>query len=130
MSGQRGDQALERQLKAYRAMYQIGLEQRDCIARSDIEGLNQTFDPMRRLMDQIRLEQEDGPNNLADGDGQRALREIIGRIQGLHDDNEKAVRRLMGQTRTQLKAFQQGRRRVQSYGPQALAEARFVDSQQ
>ena len=131
MTGENEEKAVERQLETYGAMYQVSLLQRDCIARNDLEGLNQTFGSMRQLMDQIRLDQgkEGQVRQGVEGRGtSKALREVIERIQRLHSANETAVRRLMAQTRLQLKQFQQGRRQVQNYGAPTLAESRFVDS--
>ena len=114
----------------YRAMYQLGLEQRDYIAREDLEGLGNSFQRLRRLMDRIRLRQAgrpaagDAPEELRHSE---ELRRIITEIQELRRDNEEAVQGLLERTREELRQFQQGRKSLRGYQVARLSEARFID---
>lgn len=114
----------------YQAMYQLGLEQRDYIAREDLEGLGSTFQRLRRLMDRIRLRQLGRP---AAGDTPEAvgqfeeLRRLITEIQQLRRGNEEAVQGLLEQTREKLRLSQQGRRSLRGYQSTKPSDARFID---
>ncbi len=114
----------------YRAMYQLGLEQRDYIAREDLEGLGSSFQRMRRLMDRIRLRQAGRP---AAGDSHEELRQreqlrrIITETQELRRNNEAAVQGLLERTREEMRQFQQGQRSLRGYQTTKLSEARFID---
>ncbi|MBI2504126.1 MAG: hypothetical protein HYW07_12955 [Candidatus Latescibacteria bacterium] len=114
----------------YRAMYQLGLEQRDCIAREDLEGLGNSFRRLRRLMDRIRLRQAGRPaaGNSPEEEGQREeLRRVIAELQELRRGNEAAVQGLLSRTREELRQFQQGRRSLRGYQTTRPSEARFFD---
>lgn len=114
----------------YRAMYQLGLEQRDYIAREDLEGLGSSCQRQRRLMDRIRLRQAgrsapgDSPEELRQ---REQLRQIITETQELRRNNEAAVQGLLEQTREQLRQSQQGRKSLRGYQVAGLSEARFID---
>lgn len=114
----------------YHAMYQLGLEQRDYIAREDLEGLGSSFQRLRRLMDRIRLRQAGRP---AVGDGPEQLRQreqlrgIITQIQELRRNNEAAVQGLLERTREEARQFQQGRKSLRGYQTARASEARFID---
>ena len=114
----------------YHAMYQLGLEQRACIAREDLEGLGSSCQRLRRLMDRIRLRQVGRP---AVGDGpeelrrREELRRLIAEIQELRRDNEAAAQGLLERTREELRQFQQGRRSLRGYQAAKASEARFID---
>lgn len=114
----------------YHAMYRLGLEQRDYIAREDLEGLGSSFQRLRRLMDRIRLRQVGRP---AAGDApeelrrREELRRIIAEIQELRRDNEAAVQGLLERTREDLRQFQRGRRSLRGYQAAKASEARFID---
>jgi hypothetical protein len=117
-------------LSDYQAMYQLGLEQRDCIAREDLEGLGSACQRQRRLMDRIRLRQEGRPASGSSAEELRQreeLRRLIAQVQELRRGNEEAVQALLGRTREELRQFQQGRRSLRGYRRTGPAEARFVD---
>ncbi len=121
---------LGQELADFEAMYQLGLEQRDCIAREDLEGLGASFQRTRRLMDRIRLRQEHRPalGTTPEVEGQRnELRRLVGQLQELRRDNEAAVQQLLARTRDDLRQFQQSRRALRGYQQAGLSEARFID---
>ena len=114
----------------YRAMYQLGLEQRDCIAREDLEGLGNSCQRLRRLMDRINLRQggPTGDSPSPELERQREeLRQIINELQDLRRDNEAAVQHLLEHTRGELRRYQLRRRAVRGYEVNSPAEARFFD---
>lgn len=116
-------------LADYEAMYQLGLEQRECIAREDLEGLAASFQRTRRLMDRIRLRQEQAPE-LGGQEAEAArdeVRRLIGRLQELRRENEAAVAALLARTREEVRQFQQGRRALRGYQQSGLSESRFID---
>lgn len=117
-------------LADYEVMYQLGLEQRDCIAREDLEGLAVSFQRTRQLMDRIRLRQEgsSGPGREPREATQREeVRRLLGRLQELRRDNEAAIQGLLARTREEVRQFQQGRRALRGYQKTGLSEARFID---
>lgn len=114
----------------YQAMYQLGLEQREYIAREDLEGLNSSFQCLRRLMDRIRRRQEGRPaagNTPEELRRREELRRLVAELQELRRHNEAAVQGLLGRTREELRQFQQGWRSLRGYQKTGPAEARFVD---
>ncbi|MCC7260906.1 MAG: flagellar protein FliT [Candidatus Latescibacteria bacterium] len=117
-------------LADYEVMYQLGLEQRDCIAREDLEGLAASFQRTRQLMDRIRLRQEGSPGpgrEPGEATQREAVRRLLGRLQELRRDNEAAVQGLLARTREEVRQFQQGRRALRGYQKAGLSEARFID---
>jgi len=122
---------LRQDLADYEVMYQLGLEQREYIAREDLEGLGASCQRTRRLMDRIRLRQAGrpvlggGPN--LEGPRQE-VRRLIGRLQELRRQNEAAVQQLLDRAREEGRQFQQGRRALRGYRKQAgPSESRFID---
>ena len=114
----------------YQAMYQLGLEQRDFIAREDLEGLGNTFQRMRRLMDRLRVRQlkRPAPGEAPEQVRQREeLRRLIAELQVLRRDNEEAVQGLLEQTREKLRLSQQGRKSLRGYQNTKPSDARFID---
>ena len=114
----------------YQAMYQLGLEQRDCIAREDLDGLGSSFQRLRRLMDRIRLRQEGRPaagNTPEELHQREELRRVIAELQELRRNNEVAAQGLLSRTREELRQFQQGRRSLRGYQTTGPSEARFID---
>ena len=115
----------------YRAMYQVGLEQRDCIAREDLEGLSVSIQRLRRLMDRINLRQAGRPaagSPSPEEERQREeLRRLLGELQELRRDNEAAVQQLLARTREEMRQYQQRRRAIRGYRVNAPEEARFFD---
>lgn len=122
---------LEQDGADYRAMYQLSLEQQQCIAREDLESLERSFERMHCLMDRIRRRQarvrglDEAHPQL---ESRRAgLRQLIGELQELRCANEAAVRQLMARTRDELKQVQQGRRALRGYQSTRIHDARFFD---
>lgn len=127
-------QVIDRQYEAYKSMYQVGLEQRSCIAGEDLAGLDDSFARLHRLMDRIRLRQAEldelcpGGSFPAElGERRQALRLIVLELQDLRRVNEKALRGLLDRAREDLKQVQQGRRAVRGYGLAQVHQARFFD---
>ena len=126
---------LDQHYEDYRAMYRVGLEQRDCIAREDLSGLEVSFERMHRLTDRIRRRQagmpELGPGGgAAPGELQQRhqnLRHIIGELQEVRQSNERAVKRLLQRTRDELRQFGKGQRAARGYRRTRVQDARFFD---
>jgi hypothetical protein len=127
------EEVFDRQYEDYRSMYQLGLEQRSCIAGEDLAGLDASFGRMHRVMDRIRLRQTDLDELCSGGvpagvaERREALRTIVVELQELRRVNERAVRQLQGRTREELKQVQQGRRAARGYRHSKVEQARFFD---
>jgi hypothetical protein len=128
------EDVLDRQYEDYRSMYQMGLEQRSCIAGEDLAGLDASLGRMHPLMDRIRLRQAQcdalfprGGVPDAVARKREALRLIVVELQELRRVNERAVRRLLERTREELRQVQQGRRAVRGYRQRPSEPARFYD---
>lgn len=127
---------LDAQYKDYRAMFDIGSHQRNCLSRSDLSGLDDSFTQIHACMDRIRLRDSSLPQywqEIADPviTGRRShLRQIIGELDRIRQLNEQSVRDLLQETRLDLKRSQRGHKAVKNYlshkgvPPQ---EARFYD---
>lgn len=122
---------LDRQCGDYRTMYQVSLEQRACIEREDVAGLEASFVRMHRLMDQIRLLQMALPalerNNPEVEQRCEKLRHLIVDLQKMRQFNQSAAERLMKRTRAEIRQFDQGQRAVQGYQSTQVAQARLFD---
>ncbi|MEE2657341.1 MAG: flagellar export chaperone FlgN [Candidatus Latescibacterota bacterium] len=131
-------EALEAQCADYRTMYQVGVEQRQCILQDDLDGLNMAANRMRLLMDSIRARSAHMPAQLGRHAGDhpeiaeraQALKALISSIQEVRRTSETAIRDLQNQTRAELRRFDQGRRAWRGYGKASTGrgeEARFFD---
>lgn len=125
---------LDQQCKEYKAMQQVGLEQKDCITRQDVDGLNTAFGRMQGHIDQIQLVQQKIP--VFDSVDQvhpkleekrRQLRTLIVQLQELNLVNERGVRHLMKTTQEELHKFGRGRRAARGYQQNKNQNARFFD---
>lgn len=122
---------LDQQCGDYRAMYQISLEQRGCIEREDVAGLEASFVRLHRLMDQIRLLQEALPalerSNPQVEQRCEKLRGLIVDLQEMRQFNQSAAERLLKRTRAEIRQFNQGQRAVQGYQSAQVVQARLFD---
>ena len=113
-------------------MYQVSLEQRDCIQREDLSGLDASYQRMHRLMDQIRLRQaqvDEGAEAPPPEARQRreALRHIVRELSELNQANQNGVRHLLDRTRQELRNFGKGRRAARGYRDTRTRDAQFFD---
>lgn len=126
---------IEHQKQSYRVMYRTSLRQRECIECEDMDGLNRAFDEMHQAMEQILKQQARMPDLgwLSEEEGcqvrvaQSRLRPVVDDVEQLRQINVQSIRRLMEQTRGELRQFGRGRRAVKGYRSAAVGEARFFD---
>ena len=129
--------ALEQQLGDYRGMQQVSLEQGQFITREDVTGLSSSFERMHRIMDRIRLRQQELPSGslarrLESGDARiaeclEAIRHIIRDLQRSRQAHERSVRLLMERTQSELVGLGQGQRAARGYRGRFVEDARFFD---
>ena len=126
---------LDEQYEDFRAMHGISMNQRNCLVRSDLPGLNDGFDQMHACMGRIRLRESRLPLNWQGIDApevvsrRAALSRIIGELDRVRQSNEQSVRDLLQETRSDLKRCQVGQKAVKSYLSPAVnpQNARFYD---
>ena len=123
---------LDEQYRAYRDMYRVGLQQKACIEREDLTGLDASFERMHRLMGRIRLGQAevgDSGTSASPEVRQRreALRHIVRELGTLNQANQTGVRDLLDRTRKELQHFGKGRRAAKGYRDTRSRDARFFD---
>ncbi len=125
---------LDQQCEEYRAMQEVGLAQKDCIARQDIDGLNAAFGRMQGHIDHIQLVQKEMPAfdsahqvPTQVQEKKQQLRSLILQLQELNRINERGVRRLMKETQEELHKFGRGRRAARGYQQIQNQNARFFD---
>lgn len=128
-------EALDAQCGDYRAMYETGLRQRDCLRLGDLTGLSRASEGMKALMDRLRVRQARLPADLlqveqADAEVARRtghIRQLLHAILALGSQSEGEARRLLEETRRDLRRFDAGRRASRGYQPHCAAGPRFVD---
>ena len=113
---------LDRQCSAYRAMYDVGIEQRNCIEREDLSGLETAFARMQALMDQVRLYQRQLPNLHAGGPEVvrrvAIMRNLIYEIEDQRRCAQQGAERLLAQARAEMRHIGKGRRAHRGYQAQ------------
>ena len=131
MGTQEATKALEAQCADFRKLYDLGLEQRDYIEREDVQGLGGAFARMHRVMDSIRLRENELPSSSDCNDEllekRERLRLLIMEIQALRQRNQDAVERMRDTTRGELRRLGKGRQAARGYGNRASAGGRFFD---
>ena len=123
---------LEQQYRAYRDMYQVSLEQKACIQREDLSGLDASYERMHRLMGQIRLGQAQvgdaaGSAPAAVRQRREALRNIVRELSELNQANQNGVLALLDRARQELRHFGKGRRAARGYRDTRGRDAQFFD---
>ncbi len=127
---------LDAQYDDYRAMMDIGAYQRNCLSRSDLPGLDDSFKQMHACMDRIRLRDSRLPQHWREtadpviAERCSRLRQIIGELDRIRQLNEQSVRDLLQETRLELKHSQRGHKAVKNYlshNGMPPQEARFYD---
>lgn len=128
---------LDAQCEDYSAIYREGVVQRDCLRDDDLRALNEVTGRMQALMNRVRVRHADLPADLARLERQnpevaertKTLRLTIQSILHLRDQSDGAARKLLEDTRMQLRQVRTGRRASRGYRqhPKHL-EARFVDN--
>ena len=126
---------LDAQYEDYQAMKSIGLKQRNCLAHSDLTGLDDSFRQMHACMERIRLRESRLPprwqalDDPAIATQRAALLQIIGELDQVRLANEQSVRDLLQETKSELRRCQSGKRAVKSYLVPATTpqSARFYD---
>lgn len=128
---------LDAQCEDYSAMYREGVAQRDCLRDDDLKGLDEVTSRVRALMDRVRVRHADLPTDLARLEQQnpevaertKCLRLTIQSVLQLRDQSDVAARKLLEDTRAQLRQVRTGRRASRGYRQQPKhLEARFVDN--
>jgi|SaaInl7_200m_RNA_FD_contig_101_211035_length_3304_multi_7_in_0_out_0_2 hypothetical protein len=122
---------LDRQYGDYRAMRTLGMEQRACLERDDLAGLEASFVRIQRLMDRIRLRQTELPvlDKQHPEIRQRCdkLKTIILEIQDLRQFNQRSAQRLLEDTREEMRQLGKGRRARRGYQSAQVNQARLFD---
>lgn len=113
---------LDRQCSVYRAMFDVGIEQRDCIEREDLSGLETAFARMQVLMDQVRLYQRQLPDLRAGGPEVvrrvAIMRNLIYEIENQRRCAQQGAEGLLAQTRAEMRQMGKGRRAHSGYQAQ------------
>jgi len=122
---------LDQQYGDYRAMRTLGMEQRACLEREDLAGLEASFVRIQSLMDRIRLHQEALPALDKQQPDIRhrcdKLKSIILEIQDLRQFNQRSAQRLLEGTRDEMRQMGKGRRARQGYQSAQVNQARLFD---
>lgn len=99
-------------------MHAVGLEQRDCVERDDLMGLEFAFTRMQELMDRVRLRQQRIPDL---GDDRPAvasrleiMRNLLYELEGLRSHTQVQAEKLLVRTRSEMRQMGQGRRAYSS----------------
>ena len=128
--------ALDQQFEDYRSMHKLNEEQGEHIVREDLPALDATFDVMQLIMDRIRLRQGElgelpsATGNVTDSQVISRIkrnRSIILKLMELRDKNEMLMKRLLSQTRSELRQFGQARQAAKGYRWEKLKASRFYD---
>jgi hypothetical protein len=125
---------LDEQCDDYRAMYRLGLEQRHCLEREDLEALGNAFAQMHRLMARIRLRQarlpQRGMSQPAEVERRYAvLEDLLIQVQALNQDTRRLAQQMLERTQVEMRQFGQGQRAVRGYREKAVHQARLYDGQ-
>ncbi|MBM81227.1 MAG: hypothetical protein CMJ78_11620 [Planctomycetaceae bacterium] len=122
---------LDQQCGDYRAMYSVGLKQRDCVEREDLTGLELAFTRMQELMDRVRLRQRRIPDL---GDDRPALasrletmRNLLYELEDLRSHTQAQAEKLLVQTRGEMRQMGQGRRAYRNDPGARSGTARLYD---
>ncbi|MEE3259908.1 MAG: hypothetical protein VX293_11920 [Candidatus Latescibacterota bacterium] len=122
---------LDQQCGDYRAMYAVGLEQRDCIEREDLPGLESAFARMQELMDRVRLRQlrmpdsrDGGPEAVAKID---ALRHLLHELEGVRHCAQAGAEKLLAETRNEMRQMGKGQRAYRGYRSAGPGQSRLYD---
>jgi hypothetical protein len=122
---------LGRQYGDYRAMRTLGMEQRACLERDDLAGLEASFVRIQKLMDRIRLRQTELPVLDKQHPEIRQqcdkLKTIILEIQDLRQFNQRSAQRLLEDTREEMRQLGKGRRARRGYQSAQVNQARLFD---
>ena len=122
---------LDQQCSAYRAMYDVGLAQRDCIEREDLSGLETAFARMQVLMDQVRLRQRQLPDLRAGGPEVvrrvAVMRNLIYEIEDQRRHAQEGAERLLDQARAEMRQMGKGRRAHRGYQAASPGQSRLFD---
>ena len=122
---------LDQQCGDYRAMYAIGIEQRDCVEREDLVGLETSFARMQELMDRVRLRQQrmpdphnGGPEVVARVD---TMRNLLYELEGVRHDTQEMAQKLLVATRGEMRQMGKGRQAFRGYKSASPGKSRLYD---
>jgi hypothetical protein len=122
---------LDEQFGDYRAMYSIGLEQRDCIDRDDMLGLEKAFARMQELMDRVRLRQQRIPAPMGNDTEVVArvetIRDLLYKIEGLRYGAQETAEKLLAKTRGEMRQMGKGRQAFRGYQSAGPGQSRLYD---
>jgi hypothetical protein len=122
---------IDQQCSAYRAMFDVGLQQRDCIEREDLTGLETAFARMQVLMDQVRLRQRQLPDLHAGGPEVvrrvAVMRKLICEIEDQRRHAQEGAERLLAQARAEMRQMAKGRRAHRGYQVEIPGQSRLFD---
>ena len=122
---------LDEQFGDYRAMYAIGLEQRDCIDRDDMIGLEKAFACMQELMDRVRLRQQRIPAPMGNDTEVVArvetIRDLLYKIEGLRYGAQETAEKLLAKTRGEMRQMGKGRQAFRGYQSAGPGQSRLYD---
>ena len=122
---------LDQQCGDYRAMYAIGIEQRDCIEREDLAGLEKAFARMQELMDRVRLRQQRMPDPRGGGPEVRArveiMRNLLYELEGVRHNTQQTAEKLLVETRGEMRQMGKGRQAFRGYQAAGPGKSRLYD---
>lgn len=122
---------LDQQCGDYRAMYAVGVEQRDCIEREDLVGLESAFARMQKLMDRVRLRQQQMPGPHRGGPEIMArveiMRNLIYELDGVRHCAQETAEKLLVETRGEMRRMGKGRQAFRGYQSADPGRSRLYD---
>ena len=119
-------QLLDEQCCSYSHMFEVGRMQRSCIESEDYEGLQDAFSEMHRLMDEVRLRQQQIAPLSANGEAAESrmirIREWLERLQKQRMTTQDVAESMLKSSREEYR--QMGRGRIAARGYQAVSSTR------
>ena len=116
-------QLLDEQCRSYNNMFEVGRMQRKCIESEDYEALQDAFSEMHRLMDEVRLRQQQidplSVSGEAAGSRMVRMREWLERLQEQRLTTQAVAERMLKSSREEYRQI--GRSRVAARGYQAAS---------
>ena len=122
---------IERQYADYQSMLALGMEQRRCIAREDLAGVEASLASSHRLIEQLRryplkidAVEREVPQIAARG---AALSTLVLEVEALRRQNQVALQQLLERIRKEIRQLDRGKLAAAGYKTVAPNQARLFD---
>lgn len=124
-------QLLDQQCRAYGDMFEVGKKQRTSIEEQDYEALEQAFSEMHRLMDEVRLRQQQLPELDASEQAVQMrierMREWLQQLQEQRAATQALAEEMLRLNREEFRQIGRGRRAARGYKAAHATDARLYD---